>query len=82
MGVRDKDMKKRANELEIGKRAMYGMPFYGKYAPCGATKQFDQTFSNLVRSSLIKLSQSLMHGANPWRGEEMKKRVAPRRGAI
>ena len=38
-------MKKQANELEIGKRAMYGMPFYGKYAPCGATKQFDQTFS-------------------------------------
>ena len=34
-------MKKRANELEIGKGAMYGMPFYGKYAPCGAAKRFD-----------------------------------------
>jgi len=21
------------------------MPFYGKYAPCGAAKRFDQTFS-------------------------------------
>ena len=29
--------------------------------------------SSLMRSGLIKLSQSLMHGANPWRGEEMKK---------
>ena len=23
-----------------------------------------------LRSSLIKLSQSLMHGANPWRGKK------------
>jgi len=29
MGVRDKDMKKRANELEIDKGTMYVMPFHG-----------------------------------------------------
>ena len=45
MGVRDKDMKKRAKGLEIGKGGRYAMPFYGRYAPCGAAKRFDQTFS-------------------------------------
>jgi len=28
--------------------------------------------NSLMRSSLIKLSQSLMHGASPWRGEERR----------
>ena len=45
MGVRDKDMKKRAKGLEIGKGGRYAMPFYERHAPCGAAKQFDQTFS-------------------------------------
>ena len=45
MGVRDKDMKKRTKGIEIGKGAMYAMPFCGRYAPCGAAKRFDQAFS-------------------------------------
>ena len=45
MGVRDKDMKKRAKGLEIGKGGRYAMPFYERHAPCGAANQFDQTFS-------------------------------------
>jgi len=45
MEARDKDIKKRTKELEIAKGAMYAVPFYGKYAPCGAAKRFDQTFS-------------------------------------
>jgi len=40
MEVRDKDMKKRTKELEIGKEAIYAMPFYGRYAPCGAARKF------------------------------------------
>jgi len=45
METRGEVMRKRTKGLEIGKGAMYAMPFYGKYAPCGAAKRFDQTFS-------------------------------------
>jgi len=45
MEARGEVMRKRTKGLEIGKGAMYAMPFYGKYAPCGAAKRFDQTFS-------------------------------------
>jgi len=38
-------MKRRTKELEIGKEGIYAMPFCGRYAPCGAAKRFDQTFS-------------------------------------
>ena len=39
-GGAGQDMKKQANELEIGKEAIYAMPFYGRYAPCGAARKF------------------------------------------
>ena len=65
MGVRDKDMKKRAKELEIGKEATYAMPFYGRYAPCGAAKRFDQTFSKFDAwcESMEGLQSAEMRGA-------------------
>jgi len=65
MEVRDKDMKKRANELEIGKGAMYAMPFCEKYAPCGAAKRFDQTFSKFDAwcESMKGLQSAEMRGA-------------------
>ena len=43
----------------------------------GKCKELCPLRSSLMRSSLIKLSQSLMHGASPWRGFR-----APRRGAM
>jgi len=88
-------MKKRANELEIDKRAMYAMPFHdapgamaavprrgvyrkGEKEKGGENVERCEEISSLrSRSSLIKLSQSLMHGASPWRGFR-----APRRGAM
>jgi len=40
MEARDKDMKKRTKELEIAKGGIYAMPFYRRYAPCGAARKF------------------------------------------
>ena len=65
MGVRDKDMKKRAKGLEIGKGGRYAMPFCERYAPCGAAKQFDQTFSKFDAwcESMKGLQSAEMRGA-------------------
>ena len=65
MEARDKDMKKRTKGLEIGKETIYAMPFYGRYAPCGAAKRFDQTFSKFDAwfESMEGLQSAEMRGA-------------------
>ena len=65
MEARDKDMKKRTKRLEIGKEAIYAMLFYGRYAPCGAVKRFDQTFSKFDAwcESMEGLQSAEMKGA-------------------
>jgi len=65
MEARDKDMKKRTKRLEIGKEAIYAMLFYGRYAPCGAAKRFDQTFSKFDAwcESMEGLQSAEMRGA-------------------
>ena len=60
----------RTKELEIGKGVMYAMLFCGRYAPCGATKQFDQTFPKF---------DAWCESMEGRRDEEER---APRRGAI
>ena len=62
MEARGKDMKNETKSLKSVKESCMQCFFAG-----------DMPLAEL-RSSLIKLSQSLMHGANPWRGEEMKKK--------
>ena len=65
MEARDKDMKKRTKGLEIGKETIYAMPFYGRYAPCGAAKRFDQTFPKFDAwcESMEGLQSADMRGA-------------------
>jgi len=79
----------RTRELEIGKIAMYAVPFRGatggdSAAWCVSRRGKEKGGENFgkceeicplrSRSSLIKLSQSLMHGANPWSEEKNVRR--------